>query len=82
SGPQRGSPNKDAPPISVSDRVIVFLELADSHRQLGQKPEAAKVVQDALNEFKGTPEEVKIMIANADLALARDDVEEALSMLR
>lgn len=40
------------------------------------------MVQDALNEFKGTAEEVRIMIANADLALARDDVEEALGILR
>ena len=44
--------------------------------------EAAKVMQDALNEFQGTPEEVRIMISNADLALTRGDIEGALAMLR
>ena len=44
--------------------------------------EAAKVMQDAINDFQGTPEEVRITIANADLALARGDIEGALAMLR
>ena len=39
-------------------------------------------MQDALNEFTGTPEEIRIMISNADLSLAREDVEGALTMLR
>ena len=44
--------------------------------------EAAKVMQDAINEFSGTPEEIRISISNADLSLNRGDVEMALSMLR
>lgn len=44
--------------------------------------EAAKVMQDAINEFTGTPEELRVTIANADLALLRGDTELALSMLR
>ncbi len=39
-------------------------------------------MQDAINSFQGTPEEVRISICNADLALARGDVEGALAMLR
>ena len=39
-------------------------------------------MQDAINEFQGTAEEVRVMIANADLSLSRGDVEHALSMLR
>lgn len=46
------------------------------------KHEAIKVLQDAINEFSGTPEEVRVMLANADLVLAQGNVEEALSMLR
>lgn len=68
--------------ISVNDRVSVFLELAEAHRLLGEQHEAAKVMQDAINEFNNTPEEVRITIANADLSLARGDVEMALGMLR
>lgn len=44
--------------------------------------EAAKVMQDAINEFSGTPEELRVTIANADLALLRGDTDLALSMLR
>ncbi|KAK6970975.1 Tetratricopeptide repeat protein 21B [Biomphalaria glabrata] len=68
--------------ISVQDRVAVFLELAEAHRLQNEQHEAAKVMQDAINEFQGTPEEVCILIANADLTLARGDVEMALGMLR
>lgn len=44
--------------------------------------EAAKVMQDAINDFSGTAEEVRISIANADLSIARGDVEMAITMLR
>lgn len=39
-------------------------------------------MQDAVAEFEGTPEELRINIANADLAVNRGDIEGALSMLR
>ncbi|XP_077996608.1 tetratricopeptide repeat protein 21B-like [Glandiceps talaboti] len=77
-----GSAKKSKGQISTNDRVSVFLELADAFRQLDRQPEAAKVMQDAINEFTGTPEEVRITIANADLALQRGDIELALGMLR
>ncbi|XP_019409134.1 PREDICTED: tetratricopeptide repeat protein 21B [Crocodylus porosus] len=68
--------------IDTSARVSVFLELVDVHCLNGEQHEAAKVLQDAINEFSGTPEELRVMIANADLALAQGDVEQALTTLR
>ena len=44
--------------------------------------EAAKIMSDAQNLFAGSAEEIRITIANADLALAREDIEGALAMLR
>ena len=44
--------------------------------------EAAKVMQDAINDFQGSGEEVRLTIANVDLALARGAVDDALGMLR
>ena len=32
-------------------------------------------MQDAINDFQGTAEEIRISIANADLSLARGDIE-------
>ncbi|XP_042302110.1 tetratricopeptide repeat protein 21B isoform X2 [Sceloporus undulatus] len=68
--------------IDGSDRVSVYLELVKAHRLNGEQHEAIKVLQDAINEFSGTPEELRVMIANAELALAQGDVEAALTMLR
>ncbi|GFN94695.1 tetratricopeptide repeat protein 21b-like [Plakobranchus ocellatus] len=68
--------------ITTTDRVSVFLELAEAHRLQNEQHEAAKVMEDAIHEFAGTPEEVRVLIANADLSLARGDMEMALGMLR
>ncbi|XP_064019914.1 tetratricopeptide repeat protein 21B isoform X2 [Pogoniulus pusillus] len=68
--------------IDASDRVSIFLELVEAHRLNGEQHEAAITLQDAINEFSGTPEELRVTIANADLAIAQGDVEQALTMLR
>ncbi|KAM4731833.1 tetratricopeptide repeat protein 21B [Anableps anableps] len=68
--------------LSSADCVSLFLELAEALWLNGEQHEAAKVMQDAINEFSGTPEELRVTIANADLALLRGDTELALSMLR
>ena len=70
------------PTLTLSQQVTVYLELVDVHSKLGHSHEAAKVMQDAINEFTGTSEDAKICIANADLALSRGDSEHALSLLK
>ncbi|XP_020826210.1 tetratricopeptide repeat protein 21A isoform X1 [Phascolarctos cinereus] len=65
-----------------SERVSILLELADALRLNGELHEATKIMQDAINEFSGTPEEIRITIANVDLALSKGNVEMALGMLR
>uniref|UniRef100_A0A9W3FN10 Tetratricopeptide repeat protein 21B n=1 Tax=Camelus bactrianus TaxID=9837 RepID=A0A9W3FN10_CAMBA len=68
--------------VDASHRLSIFLELVEVHRLNGEQHEAAKVLQDAIHEFSGTSEELRVTIANVDLALAQGDVERALSMLR
>ncbi|XP_044610631.2 tetratricopeptide repeat protein 21A isoform X2 [Equus asinus] len=68
--------------VQPSERVSILLELADALRMNGELHEATKVMQDAINEFSGTPEEIRITIANADLALSKGNVDMALSILR
>ncbi|KAM9601421.1 tetratricopeptide repeat protein 21A isoform 2-T2 [Trichechus inunguis] len=70
------------PSVRPSERVSILLELADALRLNGELHEATKVMQDAINEFSGTPEEVRVTIANVDLALSKGNVDMALSMLR
>uniref|UniRef100_A0A3B3R4B6 Tetratricopeptide repeat domain 21B n=1 Tax=Paramormyrops kingsleyae TaxID=1676925 RepID=A0A3B3R4B6_9TELE len=68
--------------LSSADCVSLYLELAEAHWLNGEQHEATKIMQDAINEFTGTGEELRVTIANADLALLRGDSELALSMLR
>ncbi|XP_006201152.2 tetratricopeptide repeat protein 21B [Vicugna pacos] len=68
--------------VDASHRLSIFLELVEVHCLNGEQHEAAKVLQDAIHEFSGTSEELRVTIANVDLALAQGDVERALSMLR
>ncbi|XP_036445416.1 tetratricopeptide repeat protein 21B [Colossoma macropomum] len=68
--------------LSLSERVSVFLEFADALRLNGEQHEAAKVMQDGIWQFKETPEEMRVMVANVDLALAKDDVDTALNVLQ
>ncbi|XP_075778959.1 tetratricopeptide repeat protein 21A isoform X3 [Pelodiscus sinensis] len=68
--------------ITTNERVSIYLELAEALRHNGELHEATKVMQDAINEFSGTPEEIRITVANVDLALSKGEVEIALSMLR
>ncbi|KAJ8418795.1 hypothetical protein AAFF_G00002940 [Aldrovandia affinis] len=39
-------------------------------------------MQDAIVNFTGTPEEIQVTLANVDLALAKDDINTALTVLR
>ncbi|XP_059560213.1 tetratricopeptide repeat protein 21B isoform X2 [Myotis daubentonii] len=68
--------------VDASHRLSIFLELVEVYCLNGEQHEAAKVLQDATHEFSGTYEELRVTIANADLALAQGDVERALSMLQ
>ncbi|NP_001085105.1 tetratricopeptide repeat protein 21B [Xenopus laevis] len=68
--------------LNSSDKVSIYLELAELLRLNGEQHEATKIIQDAINEFGGTPEEIRIVVANADMAVAKGDVEMALNVLR
>ncbi|XP_070582558.1 tetratricopeptide repeat protein 21A isoform X2 [Erythrolamprus reginae] len=70
------------PFITVSEQVSIYLELAEALRLNGELHEATKVMQDAINEFSGTSEEIRVTVANVDLALSKGEVDLALTMLR
>ncbi|XP_058144822.1 tetratricopeptide repeat protein 21A isoform X1 [Dasypus novemcinctus] len=70
------------PSLRPSERVSVLLELAEALRLNGELHEATKVMQDAIHEFRGTTEEIRVTIANVDLAMSKGHVDEALGLLR
>ncbi|KAL2643441.1 hypothetical protein R1flu_011028 [Riccia fluitans] len=65
-----------------SERVLIYLLLAEVQMRFGHIPEATKIIQDAMSMFKGTPEEAQVVISNANLALRRNDMSAAVAMLR
>ncbi|KAH9368607.1 hypothetical protein HPB48_004042 [Haemaphysalis longicornis] len=77
-----GSQKKGKQELGASDKLSLYLELADVYSKLDQQHEAVRVMQEAANEFRGMPEETRVAIASCELALARGDVEEALTLLR
>ncbi|THD28846.1 Tetratricopeptide repeat protein 21B [Fasciola hepatica] len=68
--------------LSASERLTLYLELAEAHRSLSEWHEATKVLQDAQLAFSGTSELGRVTIASAELVLAQGDHEAALTSLR
>ena len=44
--------------------------------------ESKKILTKAVSEFAGTPEEVRVMLAQSDLSLKMGDTKKALNMLK
>ena len=68
-------------PISIQDRVSVYLELAEIQLLLNRVHEASILLQEATSEFQGTSEESRILLTNVDLAVKRGDINQAIETL-
>jgi len=67
--------------LSLRERISIYLELIDTHCQLHNLPDAAKIMQEAIEMFKGTEEEDQLSIANANLCLERNEIPKAIELL-
>jgi len=70
---------------TLHERVTLFLMMAEvlaKTSKLPDAPEAKKYIQDATREFEGTSEEVRVAVADCELAIAHGDIEGALSKLK
>ena len=79
---KQGSAGKAKVEFSTTDKVSVYLELAEAYRETGQNQEASRIMNEAMSEFQGTVEEIRITVANADLALTKGEIDSALNILR
>jgi len=68
--------------LSMSDRSALFTLQVSLLTKLKQLDQASEVVKTAIAEFAGTPEEVKILVANSQLAIEKGEIDSALNMLR
>lgn len=49
--------------------------------QLNRLEDATKIVSDAMHQFTGTAEEVRVVVANSQIAIKRGKVDSAIRML-
>lgn len=68
--------------LAVPDRVTLCLETVNAHVQLGRSADAEETVRRATAEFANTPEEGRLLLASAELALQQDRTQEAVDMLK
>ncbi|RLN49385.1 hypothetical protein BBJ29_009436 [Phytophthora kernoviae] len=78
---QKQSTENTAGTISLFDKASVYIQMAQVLSQLSDIPEAIKTVRDALDVFRGTSQEVRVLVANSELAIKRGDYDAAIAML-
>ncbi|KAI8590199.1 hypothetical protein BDZ88DRAFT_415862 [Geranomyces variabilis] len=66
---------------TVLERMSIYLETVDAHAKLKNLKEAERVMKEANKIFAGTPEEDRLVLANAEFAIERGDVDTALNLL-
>ncbi|RLN44133.1 hypothetical protein BBJ28_00010612 [Nothophytophthora sp. Chile5] len=74
-------PTASASGVTLFDKASVYIQLAQVLSQLSDIPEASKTVREALDLFRGTSQEVRVLVANSELAIKRGDYDAAIAML-
>ncbi|XP_055680428.1 tetratricopeptide repeat protein 21B-like [Lutzomyia longipalpis] len=67
--------------LSLADKVTLYLEMVDTYMLMNLNSDATKLMQDAMEEFSGTSEEGRLVIANADLSLRHGNIDTVLRLL-
>lgn len=62
---------EQAQPLSLHDRASIYIALADAHTKLNETKKAHAIIKQAQKIFEGTPEEVRVIIANHYLSSKR-----------
>ncbi|ETV87514.1 hypothetical protein, variant 1 [Aphanomyces astaci] len=67
--------------MTLFDKASIYIQMATVQAQLNNVGEATRLVKEALQVFKGTPQEVRVLVANSELAIKRGDFDNAIIML-
>jgi len=69
-------------PFGQEERARIFLNLVNVYCEVKNFDAAKRILSRAVGEFSNTPEEVRVMLAQADLAMKMGDTKKALNMLK
>jgi len=67
--------------VPHAERAAVFVDLADILATLSQFHEAMSILAEAQERFRGTSEEIRVLMSNSLLAIKRNDFDGAIQML-
>ncbi|CAM9839988.1 unnamed protein product, partial [Chrysoparadoxa australica] len=67
--------------LPAADRVSIFVEMINVLSTLNMVAEAQDVIAEAQALFRGTPDEVRILIASSELAIRKNDLDKAIKIL-
>lgn len=80
--PMNSSGKKYSLPFGQAERARIFLNLVMVYSEVKEFDKAKKLMSRSIAEFQGTPEEVKVMLAQSDMAIKMGDVKKGLAMLK
>lgn len=67
--------------VSIGDRVSIFVELAGIYSRLNMLSQANEVLSEGKAAFVGTAELIRILVAQSDIAIKKNDFTSAINML-
>jgi tetratricopeptide repeat protein 21B len=68
--------------LTLDDRASIFTTLVQLYTKQKRLDDASGIIQHAIAEFAGTSEEVKILVANSQLAIEKGEIDQAIHMLK
>lgn len=71
----------NTPPLGLSDQITLYLEMANALTAVERHSDTSRLMEEALARFAKTPEEGRLLIANADLLLRQGKVDLSLGVL-
>lgn len=80
--PSKSKGKERAIALTLADKVTLYLQMIDIYMLTNQSMDAAKVMELALEEFTNTPEEGRVIIANADLVLQQGNLQRVIQLLQ
>lgn len=80
--PSKSKSKEKANALMLADKVTLYLQMIDIYMLTNQSMDAVKLIESALEEFANTPEEGRIIIANADLVLQQGNLSKVIQLLK
>lgn len=80
--PLKARAKENSKTLTLADKVTLYLQMIDVYILTDQSTDAGQLMEMALTEFENTPEEGRVIIANADLVLQHGNLSKVIQLLQ